>query len=212
MRTTTHTKPNSWLLVPVTGILLFIGLYIVAACYYPGGSQADAHSTGFSWINNYWCNLLNENAINGQRNTARPIALTAMVILSFTLAIFWYLFPVQAGLQKALRITIQVSGVLAALIGLFIFTSYHDTITNLASLCGLIATTGTFIGLYKLKWTKLFGLGILNLLLVAINNLLYYSNGLLSYLPLVQKITFLSFLVWICGITIGLYRKKSHIH
>jgi hypothetical protein len=91
--------------------------------------------------------------------------------------------------------------------GMFLFTSAHDLIVNIASLCGLVAMTGTFVGLYKSKWTRLFWLGIFNLALVALNNILYYGNDLKLYLPVVQKVSFLFFLVWICLINIQLYRK-----
>ena len=195
-------------MTPLFGTLLFVGLYFVATLFYPGGSQVDIHSKGFSWINNYWCNLLNKNAINGQFNAARPLALAAMFVLSLTLAIFWYIFPQQADLKKSIRLTIQISGALAMTTGMFLFTDQHDIIVNIASFCGLVATVGTFIGLHKLKWTKLFWLGILNLALIALNNILYYGDGLKLYLPVVQKITFLIFLLWICLITINLYRRQ----
>ena len=187
-------------------------LYVVATFFYPGGSQIDNTSTGFSWVNNYWCNLLDENAMNGERNAARSIAMAATFVLGFTLAHFWYLFPRQAGFGKTGRLTIQISGAVAMfvmLVGLFIFTEFHDAIIHVASLFGLVAVVGTFTGLRKLKWTKLFWLGLFNLLLVAFNNILYYGDGLKLYLPVVQKITFLFFLFWICLIDINLYRKSN---
>ena len=149
---------------------------------------------------------MNENAMNEQHNSARPLAMAAMFVLCFTLAIFWYIFPKIIDSKKSSRLIIQISGGLAMTIGMFLFTDLHDTIVNVASLCGLVATVGTFIGLHQLKWTKLFGLGILNLILVVLNNILYYGDGLKLFLPIVQKITFLFFLLWICLITINLYR------
>lgn len=208
MTKTIIKKQNVWVLAPVFGTVFFICLYFVATLFYPGGSQVNENSTGFSWINNYWCNLLNEKSINGQLNTARPWAMTAMIVLCFTLVIFWYLFSKHAGLKKSVRLTIQISGALAMTTGIFIFTDLHDTIINIASLCGLVATICTFIGLQKLKWIKLFWFGIFNLTLVALNNILYYGNGLKLYLPVVQKITFFFFLLWICIITVNLYRKQ----
>src|SRR5829696_8591889 len=80
------------LLWPLAGIMLFVILYIFAAILYPGGSQADKRSIGFSWLNNYWCNLVNEKAINGQVNIAQPLAIFAMFILGLSLAVFWYQF------------------------------------------------------------------------------------------------------------------------
>src|SRR3954449_6164304 len=66
-----------WTLLPLFGIILFLLLYFIATLYYPGGAQFDKTTKGFSWTQNYWCNLLNENAINGLPNPARPIAITA---------------------------------------------------------------------------------------------------------------------------------------
>ena len=200
-------KRNKWLLLPVAGILLFTILYVVATNFYPGGSQVDTNSTGFSWINNYWCNLLNEHAINGQYNPAKPIAMTGMFFLCLGLALFWYLFPLQMRMRKIARFIIQNSGALAMIIAFFLFTNIdHDLITNVASMFGLIATIGTFSGLYKNKWFGLFVFGALNLLLVVVNSYVYYHSDLLVYLPVIQKISFLSFLVWVCCININLYK------
>ena len=208
MTKTTIKSQNIFVLTPLFGALLFICLYFVATLFYPGGSQVDINSKGFSWTNNYWCNLLNENAMDGQHNSARPLAILAMFVLCLTLAIFWYIFPKQADLKKSNQLTIQISGVLAMTIGMFLFTDLHDTIVNIASLCGLVAVIGTLIGLHKLKWIKLFWFGIFNLTLVVLNNILYYGEGLKLFLPVVQKMTFLFFLLWICLITINLYRSQ----
>ncbi len=208
MTKTTIKSQNIWVLTPLFGSLLFICLYFIATFFYPGGSQVDKNSQGFSWTNNYWCNLLNEHAMNEQHNYARPLAIAAMFVLCLSLAVFWYIFPKIIDLKKSSRLIIQISGTLAMTTGMFLFTKQHDTIVNIASLCGLVATVGTFIGLRKLKWTKLFWLGIFNLTLVVLNNILYYGDGLNLFLPVVQKITFLFFLLWICLITINLYHRQ----
>jgi len=97
-------------------------------------------------------------------------------------------------------------------IALFLFTKWHDEITNLASLFGLVATVGSFVVLYKINWYGLFAFGIINLLLVALNNYVYYTKGLIIYLPVIQKITFAAFLVWVCCINVSLYqRQKKHL-
>ena len=131
-----------------------------------------------------------------------------MLVLSLTLILFWYIFPVRTEFKKTTRLIIQISGIAAMIIGMFLFTEQHDIIINLATLFGLVAIIGTFLGLNKLRWTKLFWMGIFNIVLVALNNILYYGNGLF-YLPMVQKITFLYFLLWICLIDINLYSKTN---
>jgi hypothetical protein len=201
-------KQNIWLLTPLFGTLIYLLLYIIATFFYPGGSQVDKNSLGFSWTQNYWCNLLNENAVNGQHNSARPIAIVAMFFLCVTLMIFWYIFPKQTGFRKSRKLIVQVSGFASMISIMFISTGLHDIIINIATVFGLIAVIGTFIGLLELKWTKLFWVGIFILPLVALNNFLYYKTGLLIYLPVVQKITFLYFLLWICLIDVGLYEHS----
>ena len=203
-------KPKSiYVLIPIFGTVIFLVLYIIATLLYPGGSQVDKNSIGFSWINNYWCNLLNENAVNGQFNSAKPVALTGMFILCLTLTFFWFIFPKQINVGKSLKLIIQISGALAMIVAFFLFTSInHNIITNLASSFGAIATVGTFIGLYKNNWRRLFLFGLFNILLVVLNNYVYYNKDLIIYLPVVQKITFATFLLWICCIDVTLYRYQ----
>ena len=97
------------LLTPIFGTVLFVILYFIATLFYPGGSQIDKNSIGFSWLNNYWCNLLNEQAINGQFNSAKPIAMTAIFILCLTLILFWFLFPNYVAVAKKLAIVIKLA-------------------------------------------------------------------------------------------------------
>ena len=196
-------------LIPLFGALLFVVLYIVATLLYPGGSQADKNGVGFSWTHNYWCNLLNEQAINGQVNPARPVAMIAMFVLCVTLAMFWFLFARIINFSAKASFTLSFSGFVSMSVAMFLFTSYHDMVINVAGFFGLIALTGTFVGLYKNKWLPLFIFGLFNLALVIVNNILYYS-GSLKYLPVVQKISFLFFLVWICWIDLRLYLKLKN--
>ena len=196
-----------WVLAPLYGILIFACLYIVATFFYPGGSQVDNNSKGFSWVNNYWCNLLNEYAINGAPNPARPVALTAMCILCAALSFFWYLFPRYYFPNKVNRFVVQLSGILSMAIAIFLFTGLHDSVINIAAALGIVAISGTLIGLYKNKNYMLFWFGIFNLALIVLNNYIYYTTGMIIYLPVIQKISFLSFLTWICCLNIRLYRK-----
>lgn len=206
MKTQVYIK-RLWVLTPILGIAIFMILYLVATFYYPGGSQFNKNSIGFSWKDNYWCNLLNNVALNGQPNQAQPIALSAMLILCIALAYFWLQFPKYTNLNKTYQLIIHMSGVLAMLISLLLFTNInHDLTTNLASLFGLIATIGTFMGLFKNGWKTLFYFGLLNMLLIVVNNFLYYNPHLISYLPIVQKITFATFLIWIGLIDLKIYK------
>jgi hypothetical protein len=193
------------MLAPLYGIVIFVGLYVIAAFFYPGGSQVDKNAKGFSWTNNYWCNLLSEYAINGTANPARPVALTAMCILCVALSFFWYLFPRYCFSNQVNRFVIQFSGMLSMAIATFLFTSLHDSVINIAGALGVVAIAGILFGLYKNRDRVLFWFGIFNLVLIILNNYVYYTNGMIIYLPVIQKFSFLSFLAWICCLDIRLY-------
>jgi len=204
-----QTIKPPWTLAPIAGAILFIFLYLIAAHFYPGGSQLDTSSPGFSWTQNYWCNLLSETAINGKLNSARPFAVAAMLVLMLTLGLFWYLFPLQTPFSIGKRRVVQLSGALSMATGAFLSSSYHDTVVNVASAFGLVALAGTLVGLKELRWTRLLYFGFFNLLLVLVNNILYYGNGLRLYLPVVQKCTFLLFLLWVALICMRMYTTKQ---
>jgi phage shock protein PspC (stress-responsive transcriptional regulator) len=193
--------------LPGIGIILFVICYIIAAILYPGGSQFNAGSKGFSIMHNYWCNLLNENAINGEYNPGRPVAMLGMGFLSAAIILFWYFLPIHLQRSPLRRVAVQVSGALAGIAGFFIFGDAHDVLINLAFLSGLVALAETFIGLYTLKWKVLFGFGIFNLLLIVLNNILFYNKDLLYFLPLVQKFSFFSFLMWMFLVNLRLAGK-----
>ena len=203
------TRPgNFWILLPVIGCVLFIILYIVAALLYPGGSETDKTSVGYNWTENYWCNLLNRSAINGQINTAKPVAMTAMIILCISLSFFWIRFPILVHLKKYHRLIIQIGGTASMIAAFLLLTNIdHDLAVNFSSLLGFVAMLGVLVALYLLKWNKLFAFGLFNLLLIALNNYLYYIISDLTYLPIVQKLTFLSFLFWICCIAMKMYLR-----
>ena len=208
MTTQTNRSKNIWVLVSIFGCVLFIILYIIAALLYPGGSETDKTAIGYSWTNNYWCNLLHDDAINGEPNTAKPIAIAGMFILGLALSGFWILFPRYINTNKAYRLIIQICGVIGMISSFFLIADRnHDLVVNIASGFGFIAVIGVLVCLYQTKWFWLFGYGLFNIFLIFLNNYLYHS-GKMFYLPIVQKFSFLSFLVWICCIEMKLYRRN----
>ncbi len=194
--------------MPVWGIIIFIILYILAASLYPGGSDVNKTAAGFSWKYNYWCELLATESQNGQPNTARPVAIIAMVVLAISLIIFWYNIP---GLFSSRRIysgLIRYSGISSMLVFPVLLTGFHDMVINLAALLGSIAIIILIVNLHRHKMYFLFYFGIICLLLCGGNNYVYYTAHLLHYLPVIQKFSFLIFLLWFTLLNIKLYRKN----
>jgi hypothetical protein len=184
-----------WHLTPVIGVIGFVILHVLATFYYPGGSSFHPHAEGYSWLHNYWSNLLSE---------------TAVIFLTFSLGLFWLAFSDEVREIGPLRWVIQISGILSMLITIILVRGPHNMLVNVASAFGLIATIGTTLGARKLDWTPLYWMGIVNICLIIVNNAFYYVPTLQVALPLLQKFTFLSYLTWICLLNLALYKKIHH--
>lgn len=191
-------------LLPTFGIIVFVILFEYSSTLYPGGSQLDVNSIGFDWVNNYWCNLMNEKAINNQANPARYIAITAMIILCISLALFFIQFSIKLVENKLRKRLVQIFGVISMILAALMFTKYHDLMTILSSLFGIIVVFIIIWEVYR-KDLKLFKYsGIVSIILLICNNYIYYTGHFLSYLPLLQKITFIIILVWIVALNMKL--------
>ncbi|MBO0948932.1 hypothetical protein [Fibrella forsythiae] len=199
-----------FILIPLVGIALFLLLFFWATYLYPGGWQADKQAVGFSWMHNYWCNLLNERAMNGEQNPARPVALAAMLILCGSLSVFWYYLPLLfLHTNQRADLLLQITGICSMFSAAFIVTAYHDIVIMIASLFGFFALAGTFVGLYRCRLVNLFWFGCSCLLLMAVNNYIYYTKDLLYYLPVIQKVTFVAVLFRIVWMIKAMYARQQ---
>lgn len=196
-------------LFPLIGILCFIGLYLYSSTLYPGGSQANLDTKGFDWVNNYWCNLMNKKAMNGAVNPARPFSILAMLILCLSLMLFFLQFAQTYSKSKFWRQTIKVNGILSMFFASLIFTKYHDLMTVLSSLFGIFVVTGIIRAIYKSKLNAYKISGVFCILLLGLNNYIYYTHHYLSLLPLLQKCTFAIVLAWIIGLNLKMIKENE---
>lgn len=193
--------------IPFVGIVLFVLLYICSSTLYPGGSQHSFDSEGFDWVHNYWCNLMNEKGMNEQVNPARPYAITAMIVLCASLASFFVQFAHTFSEKTIWKKLITYCGLLSMILAVLIFTKYHDLMTILSSIFGLIVVIGIIKEIYlsNLLFYKITGL--ICVALLGLNNYIYYSGNGISILPLLQKITFLIVLLWIAGLNLKIRER-----
>ncbi|TJY33929.1 hypothetical protein [Pontimicrobium aquaticum] len=194
--------------LPTFGILIFVVLFVYAASLYPGGSQADINSVGFDWFNNFWCNLMLENALNGQENLARPTAFIAIIILCSSVALNYYYFASIFEKNRAWKLILKISGTISMVSAVFIFTKYHDVMTTLLSVFGTFGIIAIMRRLHKNNMTFLKISGIVCIILVVMNNLFYYIENLIEYLPVIQKMTFIVILTWVIGLNLKMRNKK----
>lgn len=202
-------RTNPFLLTPIAGFGSFVVMYIVAASLYPGGSDADPHSQGFSILHNYWCELLSSQAANGAPNPGSQVAMAAMVLLCLSLAIFWWQVPILFGNRLVHRICIRGAGVLSMAITPFLSSAWHDLVITLASIPGVVALITTFVALYRSGRLGLMCFGVGCLLMVGVNNFVYYTGYGLYALPVLQKLTFLLVMTWMSIVTWLVYRQAA---
>ncbi|MFT5819898.1 MAG: hypothetical protein ACI8ZM_001123 [Crocinitomix sp.] len=202
LRIKTSIKISSFL--PTIGIIIFVGLYFYAASLYPGGSQADLNSVRFDWMHNYWCNLMNETAMNGLENPSRPIAIAAMFVLCSSILLFFFQCATQLVTNKTWRLIIRAFGTLSMVSASLIFTQFHDIMTILSSVIGILVVIGIIWAVYKSNLTFFKISGIVCILLMLLNNYIYYSLNGIEFLPFIQKITFAAVLIWIVGLSLKL--------
>ena len=195
--------------MPIVGILIFTGLYVFSSLLYPGGSQVDLDAEGFDWVNNYWCNLTNKKGMNGQLNPARPYAILAMTILCFSLIFFFIQFANAYCKNRKWKSIIKMTGVISMSFALFVFTKYHDVITMLSSFFGLFTVIGIIREVYLSKMVRYKYFGVLCIVLLVINNCIYYSKYFIEVLPLLQKVTFVIVLIWIGALNVKM--RKSNL-
>ena len=197
--------------IPVIGIVIFVGLYIFSSTLYPGGSQANLNSEGFDWINNYWCNLMNEKGMNGQPNPAKPYSIIAMIILCLSLMFFFIQFAQIYSKSKIWKRIIKTSGIISMSFAILIFTKYHDLMTTLSSIFGLFVVIGIIREIYKSKLSIYKITGVICILILGLNNYIYYTQQFIEVLPLLQKITFAIVLLWIIGLNFEMNKRKIKI-
>jgi len=196
-------------LFPTVGIVLYFVLFYVAAGMYPGGSQANLRSSGFSWLHNYWCELMNHEAMNGQPNPGAVYATIAMISAGSAIGVFFYRLPRYLKTTVARARVIKVSAAITGLSGVMLFGDYH----NPALLCFSLATLVTFVIALAILLENsrqiFFAIGLLSLILTQANNVMYYLRLGIEHLPWFQKIAIAAVLIWVAVMNIYFVAYKT---
>ncbi|MGA2421150.1 MAG: hypothetical protein ABSG69_13805 [Candidatus Acidiferrum sp.] len=181
------------------GIGISLLLLVVAALHYPGGSQADQHSVGYDWKNNYLSNLFSERAVNGSDNSARPWAISGMLFLCASLAWFFIEFSKKISAKSPANI-IRYCGAGAMLFAFLAVTPYHDEVITIASTLALVSMFYVTVFVFKSRLHLLKVLSVLCLLSLYVCNYVYYTRSHIEFLPVLQKIAVLITIGWILSL------------
>ncbi len=205
-------KPNTkqrLALIIYAGVTLFAILYFYSSMLYPGGSQNDLEAAGFNWFHNYWCDLMGEKAANGLQNPGANYAITALLSLCISMAVFFVLFSKTLVKNLTWKRIIIVSGIISMFNAVLIFSDWHNIMIISSSIFAFIALTGVVRTFYlsslrNYQWSALF---ILLVLLVL--NVMYYTSYGLYYLPFMQKLAMLFILIWVVSFSMLLSRRQT---
>ena len=195
------------LLSPLVGMGFFVLFYFMAAINYPGGSWIALDQIGFSFWDNYLCDLLDEYAINGELNPGRFHARLALGLLCFALLLLWSHLPRLFTVKSMNKKIMRTSGLLSLIIIFFLASGNHDEIVRLAGIFGVVAFITCAFELQKEGYKKLFALDLFCLSIFMVNYYIYETGIFIETLPVIQKITFVLFLCWFVFLNLALYEK-----
>lgn len=175
--------------------LLFL---ITATLLYPGGSILDKNSVGFDWSKNFFSNLFLANALNGSENPSRVWALIGMIFNSISYGLF-FIHTSRKIPHKHPELVLKSVGFANMLFTFLIATPLHDimvTVSSTLTMLGLFYIT-VFILRTKLNWLKVF---CIVSLLIFYFTLFLYGAGDWGLLAVMQKVSFLCFMLLVLTI------------
>jgi hypothetical protein len=196
--------------LPLIGILISACLFFVAASSYPGGTTDSASSVGYDWAHNFISSLFAAKALNGAASPARFVAIPAMLVLCVSIGALFKSISNQ-GASRALRKTIEISGIGSAVYSFLVVTPMHDLMIDIALPFALIAQLATLHLLY-VRRSLLFWVGSACILLLLLSAAMYYGNLFFGLLPVVQKVSLVACLGWLVAVhyTIS-HRMESEV-
>lgn len=182
----------------LTGIAISVSLLVIATLNYPGGTDQNMKTLGFSWSENFFSNLFKENALNGATNNARIWAIISMFFYSFSCALFFYNFSKKL-VNKIASNFIKYVGILTMPFTFFIATPYHDLMLAISNTLfwACIVCISVYLLKSKLNFFKIYA--IICLLIYYYAMYLYISKDW-SSLAVVQKWNNISAILLILGL------------
>lgn len=184
----------------LAGLLFGTLLLILSTFYYPGGTSEDVHAKGYDWINNYISNLLSPLALNGAKNTARPLAVVGVLLLTLSFGIFFVHFSIKIKIRSA-SLVIKYLGMIATTFGFItVVPAMHDMMVTLSSGLSLLIFFYITVMVIKSPLRLLKIMSVIFLLTFYFAAYMYFSRFQLEYMPLMQKIIFLLKIIWVVSL------------
>lgn len=187
---------QKWLQAALVGLFLFLPMYAFSVLNYQGGSLADPTARGFSFKENFWCDVLQKETYNGTENTLRAFSILATAWITSCLCIFWMQVPDIIQIRSIKKEVIQLFGSLSMVFLMFLFTPFHDSLLTVSGGFGLVAFVLLLDEFRRLN-VFLSLMGLLALVSMVWSELVFQIGINIGYLPIYQKISFIFFIFWV---------------
>jgi hypothetical protein len=188
-------------LLPNFGIMLFLILYFYAASVYPGGTAFNHATIGYSHLFNFWCDLMDPVTYAGVVNPSRPIALIATVLMPLSFIPVWIFLPNLFKTSDWRNHFVRGAGCVTMMLTACVPLA-HDFIINCAALLGFCALFVTQITLIQSREFKLVMVSAVAIGFALANYLMWRTAFMINLMPMVQKMAFLTFFIWVSVISI----------
>jgi hypothetical protein len=191
-------------------LVAFVVALALAARAYPGGNWIDRSAPGHDLWRNYWCDLMREQAVNGDENAASYVwAKAAFYLFGVALLLFWplaaRLVPVS-GVRRLMVVLGRAGALGTLLVPVFTyddFREWHAISTSLAGAFSLVAIVALIVGSRSVRAGRARQLCGVVLAVFVLANLWVYvpimvaGGGHDVRLPVVQKLGTVAALAWI---------------
>jgi hypothetical protein len=184
--------------LPTFGIVAALGLFAVAASSYPGSTTDSLGAPGYSWAHDFVSTLFGPRARNGAPNSARGVAIAAMLALCVSLGTVFYRLSRQLR-SRLHRKTVEIAGIGTAVYSFLVVTPLHDLMVDVGLLFACTALLATTHALYLERRWALVAWGSGCLALAALSAVMYYGHVLYGYLPFMQKVSLVACVGWLLG-------------
>ena len=182
--------------IPLVGVLVSAVLLVVATARYPGG---------YDWFDQSLSSLFQPSALDGSRNTSRSLAALAVLAFCSSMAMIFNTIA-MSGPSSLHRKIIQIAGIGSMVYTALVVTPMHDVLISVALPFFVTAMVTIFHRLYLERRFGMLGAGIACLALTFGNATMYYGDVLYGFLPVVQKVSLVSWVSWLFGLSL----RDSH--
>lgn len=198
--------------LPLLGVIGAVLLFWWSAGLYPGGTQLDPTTVGYSWSENTISALFQPYAVNQEANPARWFATFAVFLFCLSITVVFHAIAnavqqwsrhVYAGTLSHHGRVIRIAGTAMALFAFLVTSPLHHIKVTIAFVFFLISAVTLLHWLHRAQAQGLFLLGLLALALPVINAVLFYGQFGYEWLPPIQKAGKLFAGIWLFAIYYG---------